>query len=456
MPAPVVVFDLDGVIADSLSYLYQVYERMLARFGVRGNQQEFDRLNGPSLPEICDYLVAHHQLQISPDALLKSYRTALSHSAHEVPVMPGAVGVLQTLHFFGIEMRLASASPREHVDTILKRFSLTDYFSRIVSGDDVKQAKPNPEIYLAATEGCDVNDCIAIEDSRHGLDSAKAAGLATLYFTPSKTPLRPHCFRTARHQQISCLGDIIHALDARPIPVDINTAGVKNLVIEHASHSPPILDDTTLASEVNYAWQQAKHRNKQLFDAPVACYASHTEKQGALDLKLCELPYRYVWYLSTHSDKACHSDARPIGVSAILRCDGPNSTHTLVAKRSASVTQYPEHWECAPSGTFNDLQNSPETLISAELLEETGISKEQIVHIRFLALSFDRATQTFDLNYEILLKAFPSLAQLEQNSEYTDWKWIPLSELSNGGEALKAIVPNSIRLAQLTTQNLPT
>jgi HAD superfamily hydrolase (TIGR01509 family) len=67
----------------------------------------------------------------------------------------------------------------------LKAFKLEDMFDYLATGGDVKQPKPNPEIYLKALDmtGLEANEVLAFEDSESGIESARAAGIATLLIT---------------------------------------------------------------------------------------------------------------------------------------------------------------------------------------------------------------------------------------------------------------------------------
>ena len=84
----------------------------------------------------------------------------------------------------GIKMALASSSPRSHIDAVLKMFNLTDYFHAIVCGEDTKEGKPSPDIFLNAAKIINTlpEDCIVIEDSYNGVLAAKAANMKCIGF----------------------------------------------------------------------------------------------------------------------------------------------------------------------------------------------------------------------------------------------------------------------------------
>ena len=95
------------------------------------------------------------------------------------PVMPGVVNYLAEARQLGLPLAVASSSPHSWVYGHLKRLSLLQYFSCLRTSDDVRHAKPDPELYLSALEclGVPATDALALEDLPNGITAAKRAGL---------------------------------------------------------------------------------------------------------------------------------------------------------------------------------------------------------------------------------------------------------------------------------------
>ena len=93
--------------------------------------------------------------------------------------MPGFSALSQELISANLRLGIASASPRSWVEDVLDRINVLHLFSVIVTGDDVKRGKPEPDSYLLAAErfGLPPEQCLALEDSFNGLTSAKGAGM---------------------------------------------------------------------------------------------------------------------------------------------------------------------------------------------------------------------------------------------------------------------------------------
>ena len=109
--------------------------------------------------------------------------------SQRIDPQPGVVGLLNTCKELGIPKAVASSSLREWVYLKLNSIGLVDSFDAVLGGDDVKNGKPNPEIYLLAAKklGFSAEECIAIEDSPVGISAAVASGAHTIavrtYFT---------------------------------------------------------------------------------------------------------------------------------------------------------------------------------------------------------------------------------------------------------------------------------
>lgn len=175
-----VLWDMDGTLIDSEPYWIAAEMELATRFGARWTHADGLTLVGRPLPdsaailqsrgidmevgEIVDYLVGRVTLQVRARA----------------PWQRDAEDLLRAVLEAGIPCALVTQSYRPLVDALLAR--VPDAFAVVVTGEDVKRGKPDPEAYqLAATRlGVDVTHCVAIEDSPAGIASARAAGAATI------------------------------------------------------------------------------------------------------------------------------------------------------------------------------------------------------------------------------------------------------------------------------------
>lgn len=103
----------------------------------------------------------------------------------EVPVMPGAVRLVEALRADGVAVGMATNAARGFAEKALSRAGHADTFPVLLTAEDVVEPKPAPDIYLAAAEALGVApaDCVAVEDSPTGVASAVAAGMTVLGVT---------------------------------------------------------------------------------------------------------------------------------------------------------------------------------------------------------------------------------------------------------------------------------
>ena len=97
---------------------------------------------------------------------------------NHVPLMPGAVEILETCKALQIKTAVASSSPMEQIKANLSRTGTDVFFDALVSGEEVKKGKPAPDIFLLAAERIHVPpaSCLVFEDSPHGIAGAAEGG----------------------------------------------------------------------------------------------------------------------------------------------------------------------------------------------------------------------------------------------------------------------------------------
>ncbi len=93
--------------------------------------------------------------------------------------LPCVKSLFETVHKEKIPLAVGTSAAREIAEFSLKTLNLLHYFKTVVTADDVKHGKPAPDIYLKAAKNLNVKpkDCVVLEDSEHGVEAAKAAGM---------------------------------------------------------------------------------------------------------------------------------------------------------------------------------------------------------------------------------------------------------------------------------------
>ena len=176
-----VIFDMDGVIFDSERAIYQLALELAEEEGV------------PDLPKIYMSLIGitrEKSKQIltdfyGPDFPYARYREILSARYHQrydhgrLPLKPGIHTILKDLSAVGMQLSVASSTPRPTVARQLDEAGLASFFQVIIGGNQVKYSKPAPDIFLCAASSMNVSPeaCYVIEDSYNGIRAAYAGGM---------------------------------------------------------------------------------------------------------------------------------------------------------------------------------------------------------------------------------------------------------------------------------------
>lgn len=172
------VFDMDGLLIDTEPLWRAAESDLLERHGNRFTEDDAETTHGRSIEDTVTAYAARLG-GIDVDTVRSELMAAMRvHYAAGPPLRPGAVALVRTL---GRRMPLGVASNTDGdlVRLSLERVGILDAFSAIVSGADVRRAKPYPDVYLAAREALGVEPrlALAFEDSPAGVRSAKAAGM---------------------------------------------------------------------------------------------------------------------------------------------------------------------------------------------------------------------------------------------------------------------------------------
>jgi len=178
-----VIFDLDGVLLDSMPIWRDVGLRYLRSRGIEGEAELSDILFSMSMEEGAAYIREHYAIPLSEREILLGIGTLLKRFyVDEVQEKPGAGALMAFFREKGITMTAATSSPREHVTGALKRLGLLDYLQAIYTTGEIGESKQSPSIYRMAAEGmgCKKEETMVFEDSLYALKTAKKDGFVTV------------------------------------------------------------------------------------------------------------------------------------------------------------------------------------------------------------------------------------------------------------------------------------
>lgn len=181
-----VIFDMDGVIVDSEIHWKTTEGYFLQSLIPTWSMTDQDKILGLGVHDLYALLASTYQLQKTKEQFLELYQEMANVIYGEkVSLIEGFTELLSALHAKHIPVALASSSPWTWINIMIERFNLRESFQAIVSADELEgEGKPSPAIYLLTAKrlGVSPTRCIAIEDSKYGVLSAKNAGMYCIGF----------------------------------------------------------------------------------------------------------------------------------------------------------------------------------------------------------------------------------------------------------------------------------
>jgi HAD superfamily hydrolase (TIGR01509 family) len=184
-----VVFDFDGVLADSEPLHLEAYQALLEPHGIRIDRETYcERYLGYDDEGALRRMAEDNGLMLGDEEIemliVEKGRVFEALVGSRDVLYPGAVACVRRLAARW-PVGIASGALRADIDLLLRGARLAEVFRFIVAAGDTDRTKPAPDPYLRAAElhGVPPGACVAIEDSRWGLESARAAGLRTIAIT---------------------------------------------------------------------------------------------------------------------------------------------------------------------------------------------------------------------------------------------------------------------------------
>ncbi len=184
-----IIFDMDGVLINSESVCTKSAIAALSEVGITAIPEDFEPYIGAGedkfIIEICKKQKKENLIDI---ALPRLYELFAKFVFEDILVYPSAHKLIAKLRERGFHPAIASSSAADKLAVSLEAAKISpDWFDVIISGSDVSQKKPSPEIYFTAMDELDADpeECIVIEDALNGIRAAKASGAFCFAVTTS-------------------------------------------------------------------------------------------------------------------------------------------------------------------------------------------------------------------------------------------------------------------------------
>ena len=188
------VFDMDGVLADSEPVYLAAANAVLAAYGKSITAEQHEAVMGHGVEDTWETLMAQLGLPGPMSRYISAYDGELCRLLGRLSEpLPGVRPLVAELRRRGIPLAVASSSWPGWIDALLGGISLRGAFDALVSAKMVAHPKPAPDLYLLAarTLGCPPEVCIAVEDTPTGIAAAKAAGMLAVQVRASSTAFPP-------------------------------------------------------------------------------------------------------------------------------------------------------------------------------------------------------------------------------------------------------------------------
>ncbi len=173
-----VIFDLDGVLADSEPWWNQIDAKLLREYGATYHGEYHREVLGVSYPIAVEFYKKKFGISAPTEEMMKRRgEIATEYFANRVGLFPSTKDVLNELREMKLRLAVATSSVSASARPFLDRHQLTQFFDVIITGDEIERGKPEPDIYLRTAEklGVAADECLVIEDSLSGIAAAKAA-----------------------------------------------------------------------------------------------------------------------------------------------------------------------------------------------------------------------------------------------------------------------------------------
>jgi beta-phosphoglucomutase family hydrolase len=181
-----VIFDMDGVLADTGPIHYESWVKMANEIGKTFKKSFFEATFGQQSVHITRKLVGRKvdQNLVEKWAQLKEqyYREMVKD---KIEPLPGVIELIEDLKSTNFKLAVGSSGPPENVELLLKSLKIKLFFDVIITAADVQNGKPSPDVFIIAAQKINVKpqNCLVIEDAPVGIEAAKRANMKCIALT---------------------------------------------------------------------------------------------------------------------------------------------------------------------------------------------------------------------------------------------------------------------------------
>lgn len=187
MAIKLVVFDYDGLLVESEKLAFLAEKKIIAKYGKTLTMNLFDRYIGYSVNDTLKGYITYFRLPVAVEELYKEREIIIAHLLKtRLRLMPGVLPVLKYFNNRNIDMVIASSGEHNYIKDGLEKLNIAHFFKNITSVSEVRNGKPNPDLFLEALKKNNVKprEAIVFEDSLSGVKAAKTANIFCIAVPP--------------------------------------------------------------------------------------------------------------------------------------------------------------------------------------------------------------------------------------------------------------------------------
>lgn len=184
-----VLWDMDGVLADTTQLHFETWTRVLTERGIPFDRQRFNDVYGLKNQDLLPYLVGAPLESDRIASIADQKELAFRQALPGLLPLPGVVDWLFRFQSWGWKQAVASSAPPENVEHVIDVLKIRDFFDALVTPGTLP-GKPNPAVFLKASEvlAIPASSCLVIEDSVPGIEAARSAGMRCIAVTTTNPP----------------------------------------------------------------------------------------------------------------------------------------------------------------------------------------------------------------------------------------------------------------------------
>ena len=183
------IFDWDGVVVDSSNLHKKSWESLAQELEISLPNDHFEKGFGKRNETIIPEILKWSQDDVTIDAWGKRKEEIYREIAKSegINLAPGAKEFLGKMYTLNIKCSIGTSTERKNVELAIGQHGLSEFFNGAICSEDVKMGKPDPEVFLKAARiiSAAPQECIIFEDSPHGIEAGKKAGMKTVALTTS-------------------------------------------------------------------------------------------------------------------------------------------------------------------------------------------------------------------------------------------------------------------------------